>query len=184
MRFCKLVLGVLTYVACDGSLLKRLTLFKLSFQRTVLSVIRRDRKKKRARDYFMTAFLCGENRSCDKSRLLFQPEIIQIIARVYFYNDISCLDGQITLKDMQSVCDNFLIARGNKFDVLLLRVSTLAYAFSTRLCNRRCCDVFCSVCIHFVLITLKLYVVQSCNLKIDKTVIENETIEDICRIII
>lgn len=59
MRFCKIVLGVLTYVACDGSLLKRLTLFKFSFQRTVLSVIRQDRKRKkrRARDYFMTAFL-------------------------------------------------------------------------------------------------------------------------------
>lgn len=93
MRFCKIVLGVLTYVACDGSLLKRLTLFKFSFQRTVLSVIRQDRKRKkrRARDYFMTAFLCGENCSCDKSRLPFQPEIIQIIARVYFYNDISHL---------------------------------------------------------------------------------------------
>lgn len=87
MRFCKIVLGVLIlYVACDGSLLKRLTLFKFSFQRTVLPMIRRNRKRKRrrARGYFMTAFLCRENRCCEKNRL-FNWKLFIIAARVFLH---------------------------------------------------------------------------------------------------
>lgn len=90
------------YVACDGSLLKRLT---LSFHSNAqFYLIRRDRKRKRrrARDCtFITAFLCGENRCCEKSRSPFQLEIIHLATRVFLHFVLAKIRGWITLRDTQ-----------------------------------------------------------------------------------
>lgn len=88
-------LSVLMYVACDGSLLKRLT---LSFHSNAqFYLIRRDRRRKRRRawDYIMTAFLCGENRCCEKSRSPFQLEIIHLATRVFLHFVLAKIRGWI-----------------------------------------------------------------------------------------